>query len=234
MIFSFLEGAATVLRDDLAVFGNVADSGGLESLSASVGKPISGHVDEAITTGSTGACSVVVEPEDAGPYTVFCRFLPLADHVLIIAARSETDADRASLDEFVPFADSRYSAARKTIESQSGAFADGVPPDSSLVYDFMRINSELVNARRELNRKNADLEKAIGEIKRLSGLLPICSYCKKIRDDRGYWSQVEEYVSEHSDADFSHGICPDCMTKFYPDFKDDDDDETPQEGGNSD
>ncbi len=54
------------------------------------------------------------------------------------------------------------------------------------------------------------LEKALSDVKKLSGLLPICVNCKKIRDDKGYWSQVEEYISEHSDADFMHGICPDC------------------------
>lgn len=59
------------------------------------------------------------------------------------------------------------------------------------------------------------LEKAIEEIKKLSGLLPICSSCKKIRDDKGYWKQIESYISEHSEAEFSHGICPDCLEKLY-------------------
>lgn len=54
------------------------------------------------------------------------------------------------------------------------------------------------------------------QVKKLSGLLPICSSCKKIRDDQGYWQQVEEYLGEHSDAEFTHGICPDCMKKLYP------------------
>ena len=60
------------------------------------------------------------------------------------------------------------------------------------------------------------LSKALAEIKTLSGLLPVCSYCKKVRDDQGYWSRIENYVQEHSDAQFSHGICPDCMKKHYP------------------
>ncbi len=53
-------------------------------------------------------------------------------------------------------------------------------------------------------------------IKLLNGLIPICSNCKKIRDDKGYWSQVEHYIMEHSDAEFTHGICPDCLSKYYP------------------
>jgi len=66
----------------------------------------------------------------------------------------------------------------------------------------------------------AQLQKAMQEVKVLSGFLPICASCKKIRDDSGYWSQIEEYISKHSNALFSHGICPDCVKKLYPDFHD--------------
>ncbi len=58
------------------------------------------------------------------------------------------------------------------------------------------------------------------DLKILGGLLPICSHCKKIRDDKGYWSQVENYISRHSRALFSHGICPDCVKKYYPQMLD--------------
>lgn len=54
--------------------------------------------------------------------------------------------------------------------------------------------------------------------KTLSGMLPICASCKKIRDDKGYWNQIEAYITEHSEAKFSHGICPECMKKLYPGF----------------
>lgn len=68
-----------------------------------------------------------------------------------------------------------------------------------------------------------NLERALKEVKTLSGLIPICSNCKKIRDDEGYWQQVETYVRNHSTADFSHGICPECYEKLYPDFPNSDD-----------
>jgi len=71
----------------------------------------------------------------------------------------------------------------------------------------------------ELEQRNQELEKAITHIKTLSGLLPICASCKKIRDDSGYWHQVESYVQDHSDAEFSHGLCPDCVKNYYADFK---------------
>jgi CheY-like chemotaxis protein len=56
------------------------------------------------------------------------------------------------------------------------------------------------------------------KVKLLSGLLPICASCKIIRNDKGYWEQIEKYIHNHSDAKFSHGICPDCLKKLYPDF----------------
>ncbi len=63
-----------------------------------------------------------------------------------------------------------------------------------------------------------DLQDALAHVKTLSGLLPICASCKKIRDDKGYWSQVESYISQHSGATFTHGICPDCIKRLYPDL----------------
>jgi PleD family two-component response regulator len=69
---------------------------------------------------------------------------------------------------------------------------------------------ELKSQKDELVRKNTELEEALTRVRELSGLLPICMHCKKIRDDSGYWSQLETYISLHSQALFSHGICPEC------------------------
>ncbi len=63
-----------------------------------------------------------------------------------------------------------------------------------------------------------ELEKALSEVKTLKGIFPICASCKKIRDDKGYWNQIESYIRYHTEAEFSHGICPDCAKKLYPDF----------------
>ncbi|MBC8412937.1 MAG: response regulator [Nitrospira sp.] len=60
-----------------------------------------------------------------------------------------------------------------------------------------------------------DLQKALKNVKQLSGMLPICSGCKKIRDDQGYWKQLEDYISSHSEAEFTHGLCGDCMERIY-------------------
>ncbi len=69
---------------------------------------------------------------------------------------------------------------------------------------------------KELEAKNVELQEALNNIKTLRGLIPICSSCKKIRDDQGYWNQLEKYLREHSEAEFSHSICPDCAKKLYP------------------
>jgi hypothetical protein len=66
------------------------------------------------------------------------------------------------------------------------------------------------------DRFNSELAEALGRVKTLSGLLPICSSCKSIRDDHGYWQQIEGYVEQHSDAEFSHSICPGCAKALYP------------------
>lgn len=63
-----------------------------------------------------------------------------------------------------------------------------------------------------------NLQTAMAEIRSLQGILPICSYCKKIRDDQGSWNQLESYIRKHSEVEFSHGICPDCKVKYYSDI----------------
>ncbi len=84
------------------------------------------------------------------------------------------------------------------------------------------LEKEIVERKKaeiEKEKVIAELRDAMREINTLGGLLPICSNCKKIRDDKGYWNQIESYVSEHTDAEFSHSICPECVKKLYPGLK---------------
>ena len=83
-----------------------------------------------------------------------------------------------------------------------------------------RINSmaRILSAERERDRLIIELQKALFQVKQLSGLLPICSYCKRIRDDEGYWNHLETYLSSHSDAMFSHCICQKCAEEHFPDL----------------
>jgi hypothetical protein len=86
---------------------------------------------------------------------------------------------------------------------------------------FFFLNRDITmrkQAEDEREKLIQELQVALIEIKTLSGLLPICSYCKKIRDDKGYWNIIESYVQKHSNAQFTHSICPECAKKHYPDL----------------
>jgi len=77
------------------------------------------------------------------------------------------------------------------------------------------LNNSYNNLHDSLNQKNEKLQKALDEIKTLKGIVPICAHCKKIRDDKGYWNLLESYIEKHSEAEFSHGMCPDCLEELY-------------------
>lgn len=120
---------------------------------------------------------------------------------------------------------------RLEIKSQDelGSMASSI---NSMLAELNKYHADLVTANQQLEneigvRKEAEakkevliseLQKILNEVKTLRGFLPICSSCKKIRDDQGYWNQIEAYIRKHSDAEFSHGLCPDCIKKLYPDI----------------
>lgn len=97
------------------------------------------------------------------------------------------------------------------------------PLDMASLFSSVEKCAENILLEKKIQQQNnekddliAKLQDALANIKKLSGLLPICSSCKKIRDDKGYWQQIESYIREHSEAQFSHGLCPDCLKKLYP------------------
>jgi len=92
------------------------------------------------------------------------------------------------------------------------------PFDAGELRARVEVGRRMIEMHDRLAVQVQELQKAFDEIKKLQGIMPICSYCKKIRDDQGYWNQVEDYVSRHSEAQFSHSICPECLKKHYPDF----------------
>ncbi|MFA6411938.1 MAG: PAS domain S-box protein [Syntrophales bacterium] len=111
----------------------------------------------------------------------------------------------------------RKDGERRTVEVSVSLIrdAEGRPEGfRGIVRDI----TERRQVENERERLISELQKAFSEVKKLSGLLPICASCKNIRDDKGYWKQIESYISDHSEAEFSHGICPDCAKKLYPEF----------------
>ncbi len=92
------------------------------------------------------------------------------------------------------------------------------PYDKTELLARIRAGHRVVELEKSLRQKNHELSEALAQVKQLKGLLPICMFCKKIRKDEDYWQQVEEYLFEHTEADFSHSICPECMQKHYPEY----------------
>ena len=86
--------------------------------------------------------------------------------------------------------------------------------------ELERLNTQITTTKTNLESANKELERALTNVKQLSGMLPICASCKKIRNDKGYWEQIEIYVRDHSEAQFSHGICPECAKTLYPEYYD--------------
>ena len=118
------------------------------------------------------------------------------------------------------------------LKSKNGTIVMGRPVRSGQKIElekghYIAIGNTVISLEEEIlenerERLISELQDALSRVKMLSGMLPICANCKKIRDDKGYWNQIELYIKEHSEAEFSHGICPDCCKKLYPGFTDPD------------
>lgn len=103
------------------------------------------------------------------------------------------------------------------------SFLDSLASRAALVIEKVRLYEELRTANQKLREESLEKAKVIDElqialtnIKTLRGLIPICANCKNIRNDEGFWQQVEVYISTHAEVEFSHGICPDCLVELYP------------------
>jgi CheY-like chemotaxis protein len=121
--------------------------------------------------------------------------------------------------------------AKTDVENLHAAFSAGaidfINKPVNAVELLARVSSALTlkkemdcrkNREQELRRSNEALQKALSEVKVLKGMVPICASCKKIRNDQGFWQQLEEYIQQHSEAEFSHGLCTPCIKKLYPGF----------------
>jgi len=115
-----------------------------------------------------------------------------------------------------------------TVLSEKGAIIEGLeagandyvtkPVDKEELRARIRVGERFIGLQNSLAERINDLEKALVHINVLQGIIPICSFCHRIRNDRQSWELLEKYISEHSEAKFSHGICPDCLKKNYPNF----------------
>ncbi|MFH2037436.1 MAG: PAS domain S-box protein, partial [Candidatus Zixiibacteriota bacterium] len=157
-------------------------------------------------------CQIIGKPESelvGKPLSVIYN-VDSADHILAKnIERFRTGTIESHFERLVALHDGRsvwFGLSNSTVE------IDGEKLQLSIFRDITA--RKRVEAERD--KIITELREAINKVKTLSGLIPICASCKKIRDDQGYWSDVELYISKHSDAEFSHGLCNDCMKKLYP------------------
>lgn len=97
-------------------------------------------------------------------------------------------------------------------------------PVLAILRQIAEIEEELTEAQAEIERRRqaeAELQRALSEVKTLRGMIPICAGCKSIRDDQGYWQKIESYLQDHSEAQFSHGLCPECLVRYFPEEPED-------------
>jgi hypothetical protein len=116
---------------------------------------------------------------------------------------------------------SRFASAGTNLRLGLAHFALWLVGMTGLIFGARNLRAHLLARQRaeaERERLIAELREALANVKTLKGLIPICSSCKKVRDDKGYWTQLESYLAQHSEAEFSHGLCVDCMRKLYPDY----------------
>jgi phosphoserine phosphatase RsbU/P len=92
------------------------------------------------------------------------------------------------------------------------------PYDPGELRARIRVGQRIIELQAAMADKVHELQKALNEVRTLRGIIPICASCKNVRDDKGYWNKVEAYIRDHSEAKFSHGICPTCMKKLYPQY----------------
>jgi PAS domain S-box-containing protein len=152
------------------------------------------------------------EPEDVIGCRIYDLFsLEEAEKRMTVVKRAFASAETIVFEVRVPMArggDHFYLTSVKPIQDAGGR-----------VVSVVCISKDITDRKRiELEREQViqELQAALAQVRTLSGLLPICSSCKNIRDDKGYWIQIEDYVRNHSEADFTHGICPDCRGRLYP------------------
>ena len=115
-----------------------------------------------------------------------------------------------TVERFIPELDGYFICRSNPVLDESG--------EVSHIIEQLHDITERKRLEIEKDKLIDELKTALSEVKILRGLIPICSHCKNIRDDKGYWKQIEDYLLDYSDARFSHGICPECAKKFYPDM----------------
>jgi sigma-B regulation protein RsbU (phosphoserine phosphatase) len=153
----------------------------------------------------------VLEREDAPPLAILDWMMPEVDGVEV-CRRVRNTVGREQL--YLILMTARTSTADIVTGLETGADEYITKPfDSGELHARIKAGVRIVDLQRKLADRVRDLEETLAQIKQLHGLLPICCYCKKIRNDNDYWQQLEGYLAAHAEVRFSHGVCPDCLRR---------------------
>ncbi len=154
----------------------------------------------------------ILESDDAPPLAILDWMMPKMDGVEV-CARVREHANRPYI--YLVLLTARSQKEEIAAGLQAGADDYVIKPfDPDELRARLTVGQRVVLLERMLARKVADLESALSDVKKLKELLPICMYCKSVRDDQDYWHAIDEYIHLETGTDFSHGICPDCMAKL--------------------
>jgi phosphoserine phosphatase RsbU/P len=166
---------------------------------------------EVIAVEDGEAALKILQAEDAPPLALLDRVMPKVDGAEVCALVRKRNHQPYIYMMLLTAMTKKHDIATGL---EAGA-DDSVskPFDADELGARIRVGQRVVMLERTLQRRVEELEKALADVKKLKQLLPICMYCKNIRDDRDYWRQIEEYIHTETGADFSHGICPDCMER---------------------
>jgi len=166
-----------------------------------------------VTTVEDGEAAVkILEQEDAPPIALLDWMMPKLDGAQV-CARVRQQVDKPYIYLILLTAKSQ----KEDVATGLVAGADDYvikPFDADELRARLNVGERVVKLERTLAKKVKDLQKALDHVKKLKELLPICMYCKSVRDDKDYWHQIEEYIHTETGTDFSHGICPKCMAKI--------------------
>lgn len=173
---------------------------------------------EAVATSDGAEAWEVLERADSPPLVLLDIMMPRMDGLEVCR---RVRAVKRSVPVYIILLTAK--TLQREIVSGLEAGADDYlkkPFDPNELRARIKVGERILELQKSLAERVTELEEALSRVKQLHGLLPICSYCKKIRDDQNYWEQVESYIAKHTAAQFSHSICPECYLKFVtPDLE---------------
>ena len=168
---------------------------------------------EVITAEDGDAAVRVLESADAPPLAIVDWMMPKLDG-LEVCRRIREKKDRPYI--YLVLLTAKSHKEEIAIGLEAGADDYVIKPfDPDELRARLKVGQRVVELERQLAKRVSDLEQALSDVKKLRRLLPICMYCKSVRDDKDYWHEIEEYIHTETGADFSHGICPACMEKLH-------------------